>query len=174
MMSILPHFQIADAKKQYPFINVGLFYFGHFYIEYNTRKPEKQYVCIFTCVVTRAVHLEACHSLETDSRLLAIRRFVSRRRYPDIIISDNGKNFTASKKVKKLYNISIINSYNAQQLSQQNIVCKTKPPLAPHFGGIWERIIQSRKSATESRNFPNNCDRNGRYPKLPPNNLRCF
>ena len=145
MMSDLPNFRFADAEKQYPFINVGLDYFGPFYIEDNTRKLEKQYICIFTCLVSRAVHLEVCHSLDTDSCLLAIRRFVSRRGYPEIIISDNGTNFTASKKVMNLDNISIDNSYIAQQLSQQNIVWKMNPPLAPHFGGIWERIIQTAK-----------------------------
>ena len=143
-MSDLPHFRFADAEKQYPFINVGLDYFGPFYIQDNTRKLEKQYICIFTCLVTRAVHLEVCDSLDTDS-LLAIRRFVSRRGYPEIIISDNGTNFTASKRVMNLDSISIDNSYIAQQLSQQNIVWKMNPPLAPHFGGIWERIIQTAK-----------------------------
>ena len=60
MMPDLPHFRFADAEKQYPFINVGLDYFGPFYIEDNTRKLEKQYIYIFTCLVTRAVHLEFC------------------------------------------------------------------------------------------------------------------
>ena len=145
MMSDLPNFCFTDAEKQYPFLNVGVDYFGPFYIEDNSRKLEKQYICIFTCLVTRAVHLEVCHCLDTDSCLLAIRRFVSRKGYPDIIISDNGKNFTASKKVLNLENISFDNNYIAQQLSQQNIVCKMNPPLAPHFGRILERIIQTAK-----------------------------
>ena len=70
MMSDLPPFRFADAEKQYPFINVGLEYFGPFYIEDNSRKLEKQYICFFTCLVTRAVHLEVCHSLDTDSYYL--------------------------------------------------------------------------------------------------------
>ena len=122
MMSDLPPFRFADAEKQYPFINVGLDYFGPFYIADNSRKLEKQYICIFTCLVTRSVHLEVCHILDTDSCLLAIRRFVSRRGYPEIIISDSGTIFTASKKVMILDNISLDNSYIAQQLLQQNIV----------------------------------------------------
>ena len=113
MMSDLPLFRFADAEKQYPFINAGSDYFGSFYIGANTRNLEKQYICIFTCLVTRAVHLEVCHSLDTDSCLLTIRRFVSKRGYPEIIISDNGTNFTVSKKVMNLDNISYDNSYIA-------------------------------------------------------------
>ena len=41
MMSDFPHFLFADAEKQCPFINIGLDYFGPFYIEDNTRKLEK-------------------------------------------------------------------------------------------------------------------------------------
>ena len=145
MMSDLPLFRFADAEKRNPFINVGLGYFGSFYIEDNSLKLEKQYNCIFNCLVTRAVHLEVCHSLDTDNCLLAIRRFVSRRGYPEIIISDNGTNFTASKKLMNLDNISIDNSYITQQLSQQNVVWKMNPPLAAHFGGVWERTIQTAK-----------------------------
>ena len=98
LMSDLPPFRFADAEKQYPFINVGLDYFGPFYIEDKSRKLEKQYICIFTCLVTRAVHLEICHSLDTESCSLAVRRFVSRRRYAEILISDNGTNFTAAQR----------------------------------------------------------------------------
>ena len=82
LMADLPSFQFAEAEKQYVFLNVGLDFFGPFYVEHRNRKLEKQYVCLFTCLVTRAVHLEVCQTLDTDSCLLTIRRFVSRRGYP--------------------------------------------------------------------------------------------
>ena len=66
MMSDLPPFRFADAEKQYPFIIVGLDYFGPFYIEDNSRGL-KNSTSAFSCLVTRAVHLEVCHSLDTDS-----------------------------------------------------------------------------------------------------------
>ena len=145
LMADLPSFRFAEAEKQYPFLIVGLDFFGPFYVEHRNRKLEKQYVCLFTCLVTRAVHLEVCQTLDTDSCLLAIRRFVSRRGYPKLIISDNGSNFTSAKKMLDLSKISIDNDYIKSELQQQNITWKMNPPLAPHFGGIWERLIQSAK-----------------------------
>ena len=42
-MTILPIFQFAE-RKEYPIQNVGLEFFGHFYIELRNHKLEKQYV----------------------------------------------------------------------------------------------------------------------------------
>ena len=144
-MAHLPNFRFAESEKQYPFLNVGLDFFGPFYIEHRNRKLEKQYVCLLTCLVARAVHLAVCQTLDTDSCLLAIRRFASRRGYPELIISDNGSDFTSTKKMLDLSKISIHNDYIKSQLQQQNIIWKMNPPLAPYFGGIWERLIQSDK-----------------------------
>ena len=45
----------------------------------HCRKHEKCYGCLFTCLVTRAVHLEVARSLiETDPFINALTRFVAR------------------------------------------------------------------------------------------------
>ena len=49
--------------------------------------------CLFTCLTTRAVHIEMLDSLDTDSFLNGFRRFASRRGFPLKIWSDNGTNF---------------------------------------------------------------------------------
>ena len=54
-------------------------------------KRQKIYLCLFTCLQTRAIHLETAWAVDTDSFLNAIARFTSRRRVPKEIVSDNGK-----------------------------------------------------------------------------------
>ena len=147
-MADLPEFRFPDVNKQYPFVNTGMDMFGPFYIEDKRESTQMHYVCLFTCLVTRAVHLEVCHDLSTDCLLMTIRRFVSRRGYPDLIVSDNGENFIGANQAMKLKfqrTYKPDNEYIRLQLAQQNIQWTFNPPLAPHFGGVWERLIQTAK-----------------------------
>ena len=147
-MAPLPNFCFPEHSKPYPFVKTEMDMFGSFHIEKSRTQIERNYVCMFTCLVTRAVLLEVCDDLSTDCLLKAIRRFVSRQGYPDVIVSDNGKNFVAANQAMKVNfqeNYKPDNNYMRLQLAQQNIHWTFNPPLAPHFGGVWERLIQSAK-----------------------------
>ena len=62
-------------------------------------KPrQKRYLCLFTCLASRAVHLEMAYSLDVDSFLNALNRMSNRRGVPEEILSDNGTNFVAANK----------------------------------------------------------------------------
>lgn len=61
-----------------PFTNVGVDYFGPFEIK-RGRMLIKRYGVIFTCLMLRAVHIEIASSLDTDSCIHALRRFIARR-----------------------------------------------------------------------------------------------
>ena len=59
------------------------------------------------------------------------------------MLSDNGKTFIGAseelkRSVKRLDNDKI---YKA--MAATNTTCKFNPPYGPHFGGIWERLIQT-------------------------------
>ena len=79
----------------HPLLLVGVDYFGPFAVK-RFRKTEKRYCCLFTCLVTRAVHIEVAHTLEADSFIMALRRMMSRRGKPQMIYSDNGTNFVGA------------------------------------------------------------------------------
>ena len=58
----------------------------------------KRYGVLFTCLSTRAIHLEVAHSLDTDSFINAMRRFIARRGQPEEVRSDNGGNFVRGER----------------------------------------------------------------------------
>ena len=62
------------------------------------RSTEKRWRFLFTCLTTRAVHLEFVPSLDTSSCVMGIERFIARRGTPSTIWSDNGTNFVGAEK----------------------------------------------------------------------------
>ena len=100
-----------------------------------------------TCLATRAIHIEIAHSLDVDSFINAMRRFIARRGKPKIVYSDNGTNLTAGEKELRV----AIEAWEEGDLltksSNLGIDWRFSPPSGPHFGGVWERPIQSAKRA---------------------------
>ena len=124
------------------FTNTGLDYFGPFYVTVR-RTTEKRWGFLFTCLTTRAVHVEIVPSMDASSCVMGVERFVSRRGTPDIIWSDNGTNFVGAEKQLR-ENIEKWNTINiAVELAHKGIKWRFNPPSAPHQGGIWERLVRS-------------------------------
>ncbi|XP_062620585.1 uncharacterized protein LOC134282159 [Saccostrea cucullata] len=124
-----------------PFTRVGMDYFGPFELK-RGRSIIKRYGVIFTCLSSRAVHLEVAFSLDTDSCIDAIRRLIARRGKPTYILSDNGTNLVGAERELR----TALNSWNmnriSSQLLQSGIEWSFNPPAASHFGGVWERLIR--------------------------------
>ena len=58
-----------------PFMYSAVDYIGPFMVK-EGKKKLKRYDVLFTCMPTRAVHIETANSLSTDSFLNSYRRFV--------------------------------------------------------------------------------------------------
>ena len=117
-------------------------YFGPFIVR-RGRSDIKRYGCVFTCFATRAVHIEMSHTLDTDSFIHALDRFIARRGEPKEIWSDNGSNFVGAhielKKAVKEWNQDQISNH----LLKREIDWHFNPPAASHMGGVWERQIRT-------------------------------
>ncbi|KAE8278093.1 hypothetical protein D5F01_LYC23850 [Larimichthys crocea] len=86
--------------------------------------------------------------MDTDSFLLALRLFISRRGKPYEILCDRGTNFRGGEReLKEL--LEDLNPPLKQQLADQSITFKFNPPLSPHFGGAWEREVKSVKASLQ-------------------------
>ena len=66
------------------------------------KRREKRYLFLFTCLATRAVHLEIAFGLNIDSFLNSFYRMASRRGLPEDIYSDNDTNFKGADNELKL------------------------------------------------------------------------
>lgn len=125
-----------------PFTNVGIDYFGPLEVKCG-RNTVKRYGVLFTCLTTRAIHLEVANSLETDSCINAFRRFVARGGQVSVMRSDNGTNLVGAEKEMR----EAIKNWNQSKISesllQKGITWTFNPPAGSHFGGIWERMIRS-------------------------------
>ncbi len=86
-MADLPLKRLADVEP--PFTYCGLDMFGPFIVK-EGRKELKRYGIIFTCYSCRAVHLETTTSMDTDTFIMSLRRFICRRGPVRSIRSDNG------------------------------------------------------------------------------------
>ena len=126
-MADLPECRTDDMHP--PFHHTGVDYFGPFLVK-EGRKEVKRYGVVFSCMSSRAIHLEVATSLDTDSCVHALRRFIARRGFVRYIYSDNGTNFVGACR-------------EMQRVWKMDLEWRFNPPSASHFGGAWERMIRT-------------------------------
>ena len=135
-----------------PFTFCGSDCFGP-YIVKEGRKELKRYGVIFTCFGCRAVHIEMLTSMDTDSFILALRRFIGRRGPVRSIRSDNGGNYIGAegelRQALKEMDKEKISAFLLEN-SCDWIEWEKNPPVSSHMGGVWERQIRSIRSILSS------------------------
>ena len=145
-MADLPDIRFPQDQSPVAFTNVGIDYIGPFTV-IQQDKEEKAYICLFNCLVTRAVHLEVTEDLTTNTCMTAIRRFIARRGQPRLFLSDNGSNFLEARKQIRRQPLKLDHEFIRQKLMNDSVEWRLNPPSAPHFGGVWERLVQFVKRA---------------------------
>ena len=145
-MSDLPVDRLEPAP---PFTYSAVDYFGPFYVK-EGRSQKKRWGCLFTCCVTRAVHIEVAHALTTDVFLNAYRRFVGSRGAVRQLRCDRGTNFVGAKNELQAALREMNDDDISVDLLKDNcdwIKFEINVPHASHMGGIWERMIRSARNA---------------------------
>ncbi len=104
----------------------------------HSPEPTKVWIALFTCYVTRAIHLDAVPDQTTRSFIRCLKRFVARRGLPKRFISDNRKTFKATAK----YLDSVFKDKVVEE----------------HLTGIGVTWLQRRISAMVGRCFRATCE----------------
>ena len=145
-MGPLPSFRLKPAPA-WSYTSLDLF--GPFEIkgEVNKRTRSKGYGIIFTCMLSRAVHLDIATDYGTDAFLQVLRRFIAMRGSPNLIWSDQGSQLTAADKEMKDA-VAKLNENEIQEFgSIHEIDWKFSAPDAPWQNGCAEALIKSVKKS---------------------------
>ncbi len=109
------------------------------------RKYHDNFMLLLTCCQTRAVKLERLSDLSVDAFLMALTRAASRGANPNTIVSDNGGNFQGTNSLlEKLWEEAPRDVLTSRR---PEIKWQFNPPYAPHYGGLFERLIKAAKEA---------------------------
>ena len=110
-------------------------------------KSTKYYGVIFTCLNTRAVHLELAVDYSTMEYIQLLRRFFAIGGYLHEMLSDNGSQLVRAEKELQL----IIKGWNIQQLNDfcadKGMKWRFTTPAAPHQNGCSEGLVKGYKFA---------------------------
>ena len=131
----LPEFRVTKAP---PFSRVGIDFAGPLYAKDASGEIKKVYIALFSCCVTRAVHLELVDEMSAERFKCCLRKFTARRGMPKLIVSDNAKTFQATEKdLNKLFDHPEIKLY----FNNMRIEWKFNLERAPWWGGFFERMV---------------------------------
>ena len=145
IMAVLPESRLAPFTP--PFHYTSCDYFGPYRVRISRNKVAKHHCVIFTCLNTRAVHLELAADCTTMEFLQVLRRFFALRGVPVLMLSDNGSQLVgAERELRKM--IEGLDTEKLQEFSaERGMEWKFTTPAAPHQNGCAEALVKSCKIA---------------------------
>ncbi|RXN35870.1 hypothetical protein ROHU_003454 [Labeo rohita] len=142
IMAELPEDRLSTDP---PFTYVGLDVFGPWPVTVRKTRggqsDAKRWGVIFSCMSTRAIHIEIIESMDTSSFINALRRFFAIRGTVKLLRSDCGTNFVSACKELQIDKQGCHNSKLQSFLKDSGCKWHFNPPHASHMGGSWERMI---------------------------------
>ena len=130
----LPSARLA-AKR--PFAVCGVDYSGPHKVKHG-RGTRKVWIALFTCMVSRAVHLEIAPDPSGEAFLKVLQNLSWKMGTPKVLLSDNGTNFVWTSRILKEFHSE---KRVRDELAIKGIEWKFTPPYAPWFGAVFERMV---------------------------------
>ncbi|XP_068204623.1 uncharacterized protein [Palaemon carinicauda] len=128
-----------------PFINLGIDAFRPWTIVSRRTRDRyansKRWAILFSCQVTRAVHIELIEEISSSASINAVRRFISLRGQVKIFQSERGTNFIGSVNKLRINSINVDDGPFRNYLYNSSTAWIFNPPHSSHWGGPWERKI---------------------------------
>ena len=148
-MADLPRERMDEVE---PFTYTGVDCFGPFLIK-ERRSEVKRWGILFTCLSSRAIHLETLNSMTADAFINAYRRFTCRRGKVRALYHDRGTNFIGGKGYLEAALSEMDHDTIRRTLLKDSCDWVQFNPITPkasHMGGAWERQIRTVRSALSS------------------------
>ncbi|XP_069103102.1 uncharacterized protein [Argopecten irradians] len=156
-MADLPVDRITPSP---PFTFVGVDVFGPWTIVTRRTRggsaSSKRWAVLFTCLSSRAVHIELLEEMSSSSFINSVRRFYAIRGKVAEFHSDSGTNFVGAISDLDTTAIFIKDPNIKEFLGESGTIWKFNPPHASHFGGSWERMIGVARRILDSMFLNNN------------------
>ncbi|KAL4009472.1 hypothetical protein ACER0C_003324 [Sarotherodon galilaeus] len=137
-MANLPEERIETSP---PFTYCGLDCFGPFIVK-EGRRELKRYGLLFTCLCSRAVHIETLDDLTTDAFINALRSFIAIRGPVRQLRCDRGTNFVGARKELS----ELLEGMDQDRTRALGCEFVLNVPSASHMGGVWERQSRTIRS----------------------------
>ncbi|XP_062587039.1 uncharacterized protein LOC134248653 [Saccostrea cucullata] len=146
----LEHQKMADlpsvrVRQSPPFTYVGVDMFGQW--EVVTRKTRggsansKRWAILFTCLSSRASHIEVVEDMSSSAFINALRRFIAIRGRVAEFRSDRGTNFVGSTDTLGISAVNVEDPTFKNFLTKNGCSWIFNAPHSSHMGGVWERVI---------------------------------
>ncbi|XP_022777768.1 uncharacterized protein LOC111319218 [Stylophora pistillata] len=148
LLGQIPNLRVAAG---FPALsNTAMDMFGPIQIKLGRTTLKEAQVIIFTCMTSRAIHLELVTDKTSDAFLMAFRRFSCLRGYPSVCWSDHGTNFVGAqgylKETTQNWDFPKIKSVLSDKFGCE-FRWQWNTPHASHQNGVVETLIKSVRQA---------------------------
>ena len=112
------------------------------------RSAVPRYGVLFTCLTSRAIHLEVAESLETDAFINALRRLIATRGPIRLLRTHSGTDFVGTRN-KLQHELEAMRKDLLCQFQLRkgaDIEIRMNLPSSSHIDGVWERQIRTVRS----------------------------